>query len=71
MELNKGKLNQSYTVVEIKTNDESMKEFLFSLGCFPGENLTIISKLAANFVISVKDARYSIDENLAKCIIVE
>ncbi len=53
MELNKGNLNQSYTVVEIKTSDESMKEFLFSLGCFPGENLTLISKLAANFVISV------------------
>lgn len=71
MELFNGKIDQTYKVVEIKTNDGEVIEFLFSLGCFPGEQLTIISKLASNFVISVKDARYSIDGELAKVIIVE
>lgn len=71
MTLYKAKLNQACTVKEINTTDEAMKEFLFSLGCYPGEKVTIISKLASNLVISVKDARYSIDEQLAKCIIVE
>lgn len=71
MDLFKAKLNEEYIVSEIKSSDESMKEFLFSLGCYPGESVTIISKLASNYIISVKDARYSIDENLAKCIILE
>ncbi len=69
--LYKAKLNQAYIVKEIDSNDEPMKEFLFSLGCYPGERVTIISKLASNFIISVKDARYSIDERLAKCILIE
>ncbi len=71
MNLSKAKLNQEYIVDEINSNDESMKEFLFSLGCYPGERVTVISKLASNYIVSVKDARYSIDEELAKCIILE
>ncbi len=69
--LSKGKTNTRYTVVEILTGDDSMIEFLFSLGCYPGQGVTIISKLGSNFIINVKDARYSIDEQLAKAIQVE
>lgn len=71
MDLSKSNLNQEYIVHEVSSTDEGMKEFLFSLGCYPGERITIISKLASNYIISVKDARYSIDEALAKCIILE
>ncbi|MFV0499612.1 MAG: ferrous iron transport protein A [Bacilli bacterium] len=70
MDLTKCKLNHSYIIKSIDTGDEGMKEFLFSLGCFPGEEIVIISILASNFIINIKDARYSIDTNLAKCIIV-
>lgn len=70
MNLSKGKLKNQYTIKEINANDE-MEEFLFSLGCYEGESITIISKLASNYVINVKNERYAIDENLAKSIIVE
>ena len=68
MVLHEGKTNIEYTIAGIQTTEDGMKEFLFSLGCYPGEKLTIISRLASNFVISVKNARYSIDEALASAI---
>ena len=68
MTLSKGKVNEAYTIGFINTHNESIKEFLFTLGCYPGELVTIISKLASNYVINIKDARYSIDEQLAKAI---
>ncbi len=71
MNLLKAKLNTEYIVKDVKSEDGSMIEFLFSLGCYPGEKVLVISKLASNLIISVKDARYSIDEELAKCILLE
>lgn len=62
--------NRPYTIKEIKTDEKTMKDFLFSLGCFEGEKITIISVLADNYVIHIKDARYSIDKELAKAILI-
>ena len=62
--------NQPCVIKEIKTEDKGVKEFLFSLGCFEGETITVISTLADNYIIHVKDARYSIDSDLAKAILV-
>ena len=70
MALSEGKLNTTYIVNEIAANGEDMRQFLFTLGCYPGEKITIISKLASNFIINVKDARYSIDAELARAILV-
>lgn len=70
MSLTKAKLNTPYTVNSVKTDYEDIREFLFALGCYPGEKVTIISKLASNYIINIKDARYSIDEDLAEAIIV-
>ena len=47
--------NKSYTVKEIKTMDEEIKNFLFTLGCYEGESITVISEISGNFVVSVKD----------------
>lgn len=69
MTLAQGHINQKYTVKNVDSND-SMRDFLFTLGCYSGEEVTIISKLASNYIINVKDARYSIDEQLAKAILV-
>jgi ferrous iron transport protein A len=68
--LSKAKINREYTIKEVKTNDEELKNFLFTLGCYEGEVITIVSILSENYVISVKDARYSIDKDLAEAIIV-
>lgn len=65
-----GKANLPYKVKEIRTEDQDMRDFLFTLGCYQGEEVTIISRLADNLVISIKDARYSINIELAKVIII-
>ena len=70
MALSNGVLNSTYTISSIETNKKDMKEFLFSLGCYPGEKITIISKLPSNYIVNIKDARYSIDEDLANAIII-
>ncbi|MBM7557655.1 ferrous iron transport protein A [Halanaerobacter jeridensis] len=62
--------NTEYVIKEIKTDDEELKKFLFTLGCYEGETVTLISILAENYVINVKDSRYSIDKNLAEAIII-
>lgn len=68
--LSEAKVDLEYSIKGIEADDEDLKNFLFTLGCYEGEKVTVISVLAENFVISVKDARYSIDSELAKAIIV-
>ncbi|MBM7870726.1 ferrous iron transport protein A [Clostridium pascui] len=70
MNLAQGRINTEYTIKNIDTNDEEIKDFLFTLGCYEGESITLISILADNYVITVKDARYSIDKDLAEAIII-
>ncbi len=67
--LAEGEVDKKYTIKRIITGEDiEMKRFLLSLGCYEGESVTIISKLSNNFVIVVKDTRYSIDIDLAKAI---
>lgn len=70
MALSRGRINTTYVVEAIKTKQEEMRDFLFTLGCYPGEEITIISRLAGNYIVGIKDARYSIDEDLAAAIFV-
>ena len=67
MKLSKGKTNREYTIDAVSGKDDMVK-FLFSLGCYEGEKVTIISKVATNYIINIKDSRYGIDEALAKII---
>ena len=71
MNLTEAEIEKEYTVKEIRTNDEELESFLFTLGCYSGEPVTVISHIKAGCVISVKDARYVIDRELAKAISVE
>ncbi|MFZ5969288.1 MAG: FeoA family protein [Bacillota bacterium] len=68
--LARARVNTEYIIKDIDTNDEELKNFLFTLGCYEGESVTVISVLAENYVITVKDARYSIDKDLAEAIII-
>jgi ferrous iron transport protein A len=70
MNLAQGRINTEYIIKDINTNDEEIKDFLFTLGCYEGELVTVISILSENYVITVKDARYSIDKDLAEAIII-
>ena len=69
-DLTKAKIDHTYTIKAIDTDDKEMKNFLSSLGCFEGENVTVISVLAENYIINIKDSRYSIDVDLARAIII-
>ncbi len=68
--LTEADINTSYIIKAVDTQDNNMREFLFTLGCYEGEAVTVISVLTENYVIHVKDARYSIDEDLARAILI-
>ena len=59
---------EEYTIKNIATDDEEMEAFLFSLGCYSGEPITVVSHLKGGCVVSIKDGRYNIYTDLAKAI---
>lgn len=59
---------EEYIVKNIDAEDEELKSFLFSLGCYSGEPITVISHIKGGCVVSIKDARYNIDIDLARAI---
>ena len=61
---------KEYIIQRIETDDEELNAFLFSLGCYSGEPITVISRRRGSCVVSVKDGRYSMDSQLAQAIIV-
>lgn len=69
--ISQGKIGKEYRVTEIKSEDSELESFLFSLGCYEGEVVTLISILGETYVINIKDGRYSIDKELAVAIKVE
>lgn len=60
-----------YRIKDIVTDDEELNSFLFSLGCYSGEPITVISHLKGGCTISIKDGRYNIDNELAEAILIE
>ncbi len=70
MNLLSAKEGEEYIIRAIETDDEDMNAFLFSLGCYSGEPITVISRRRGSCVVSIKDGRYSIDSQLAEAIII-
>ena len=63
-------IGQEYTVRAIETDDEELDAFLFSLGCYIGEPITVISRKRHNCVVAIKDGRYNIDRQLAEAVLI-
>ena len=61
---------KEYIIRSIRTDDADMDAFLFSLGCYSGEPVTVVSRRRGSCVVSIKDGRYSIDDQLASAILV-
>ena len=61
---------REYIIKSIETDDEELDAFLFSLGCYSGEPITVVSRLKSSCIVSVKDARYNIDNQLAQVIFI-
>lgn len=68
MNLTKAEVGREYIINKIETEDEELDAFLFSLGCYSGEIITVISQHRGGYVVAIKDARYTIDVALAEAI---
>ena len=66
--MTKAEEGKQYTIARIETQDPELDSFLFSLGCYSGEPITVISRRRGSCTIAVKDGRYSIDLSLAAAI---
>ena len=62
---------REYIIDSIETDDEELDAFLFSLGCYSGEPITVIAKRRGGLTVSIKDGRYNIDSGLADAIIIK
>ena len=70
MNLLNAEQGKEYIIQRIETDDEDLNAFLFSLGCYSGEPITVVSRRRGSCTVSIKDGRYNIDEALAASIIV-
>lgn len=70
MNLTQADVGIEYVIRSVNVEDEELESFLFSLGCYEGEKITVVSIRKKIYVVSIKDARYSIDNRLAEAILV-
>ena len=70
MNLFTAEVGKEYLVKDIQTNDDEIDSFLFTLGCYSGEPITVISHLKGGCIVSIKDGRYTIDNELAAAILI-
>ena len=70
MNLANAQVGQEYVIRGIETDDEELDAFLFSLGCYSGEPITVIARKRGGCTVSIKDARYNIDNQLAEAILI-
>ena len=70
MNLRNANEGQEYLIKEILIDDEELETFLFSLGCYVGEPIVVVSRLKNSCIVSIKDGRYNIDKQLAEAILI-
>lgn len=70
MNLTEAQAGNEYIIKNIETDDEELNSFLFTLGCYSGESITVISHIKGGCIVAVKDGRYTFDNQLAEAIII-
>ena len=70
MTLWEAETGKEYIIRGLETEDEELNAFLFSLGCYSGEPITVVSRKRSNCVVAIKDGRYNIDNHLAEAILI-
>ena len=70
MNLKQAQCGEEYVIKEINTNDDELNAFLFSLGCYSGETITVVRHLKGGCIVAIKDGRYHVDNQLAEAIII-
>ena len=71
MTLRQAETEKEYVIKSIVTDDDELDAFMFSLGCYAGETITVIAHIKAGCIVSIKDGRYTVDKELAKAIEIE
>ena len=71
MNLKQATVGIKHIITNIETKDEELNDFLFTLGCYQGEEITIVSIISGSYVVAIRDGRYNIDQELASAIFVE
>ena len=61
---------KEYIIQGIDTDDEELNAFLFTLGCYSGEPITMVARRKSGCTVSIKDGRYNMDSQLARAITV-
>ncbi|MGI6249660.1 MAG: FeoA family protein [Acutalibacteraceae bacterium] len=59
---------KEYIIRKINTDDDELNGFLFSLGCYDGEAITVVARRKGGYTVAIKDGRYNIDNHLAEAI---
>ena len=70
MNLREAEEGKEYVISRINTDDEELNAFLFSLGCYSGEKITVVRRKKGGLIVAIKDGRYNIDNQLAEAITV-
>jgi ferrous iron transport protein A len=70
MNLRTSELGKEYIIKQVNVEDDETEAFLFSLGCYAGEPITVVSRMKSSCTVSIKDGRYNIDNQLARAILV-
>ena len=70
LNLSAAEAGREYIIRDVVTQDDELNGFLFSLGCYSGEPITGVRRLKGGMVVSIKDGRYNIDNELAAAILV-
>ena len=70
MSLQEANEGQEYVISRIETDDEELNAFLFSLGCYSGEKITVVRRMKSGCVVAIKDGRYNMDNQLAEAIMI-
>ena len=70
MNLMDAQIGKEYIVRSIETDDEELDSFLFSLGCYSGQPITVVSRRRHSCVVAIKDGRYNVDRQLAEAVLI-
>lgn len=71
MTLANAQIGSSYIISKVNTDDEELDDFLFTLGCYEGQSITVVSIVSGSYVVSIRDGRYNIDKDLAEAIVID
>ncbi len=70
MNLSEAEVRKEYIIKAINTDDEELNSFLFTLGCYCGEPITVLTHVIGGCIVAIKDGRYNMDKQLAQAIII-